>query len=221
MAFAPASLQRDYGDVRSEVLACRTRCALFDFSFLERASIAGSSAQHVLEAFTGRSLAKLQIGEVRYALRVGSTGVLLADLTIWRTGPGKLRADERAARGRERSVAPERIGLSRRGSERADGGVGGARAAIPGRAARARGLSAVATLRYFEFCEARLAGVPCLIGRLGYSGEPGFEIIVNVERRPHYGTNSASGHGPPALQLQTSCASRPVSCCLRTSSWSR
>ena len=139
MAFAPASLQRDYGDVRSEVLACRTRCALFDFSFLERAAIAGSSAQHVLEAFTGRSLAKLQIGEVRYALRVGSTGVLLADLTIWRTGPESYELMS----GRREDVSDllrlSAAGLLRHRSERADGGVCGAGAAIPGRAARARG----------------------------------------------------------------------------------
>ena len=181
MAFAPASLQRDYGDVRSEVIACRTRCALFDFSFLERAAIAGSSAQQLLEVFTGRSLAKLQIGEVRYALRVGSTGALLADLTIWRTGPERYELMS----GRREDVS-DLLRLSARDCRVVDLSAQTAVFAVQGPqsldALHGLGdLSKVATLRYFEFCEARLAGVPCVIGRLGYSGEPGFEIIVDAE----------------------------------------
>lgn len=197
MAFAPASLQRDYGDVRSEVLACRTRCALFDFSFLERAAIAGSSAQRVLEAFTGRSLAKLQIGEVRYALRVGSTGVLLADLTIWRTGPESYELMS----GRREDVS-DLLRLSAPDCCVMDLSAQTAVFAVQGPqsldALRGLGdMSAVATLRYFEFCEARLASVPCVIGRLGYSGEPGFEIIVNVElQAPLW--NELSGRARPA-----------------------
>jgi aminomethyltransferase len=183
MAFAPASLQRDYGDVTSEVIACRTRCALFDFSFLERAAITGGSAQGVLEAFTGRSLARLQIGGVRYALRVGSTGALLADLTIWRTGPESYELMS----GRREDVSD----LLRLGTPECrviDLSAQSAVIAVQGPqsldALHGLGdLSAVAALRYFEFCQARLAGVSCVIGRLGYSGEPGFEIIVNAEHQ--------------------------------------
>jgi glycine cleavage system aminomethyltransferase T len=59
MAFAIENLRHDFGDVRAEVIACRNRCALFDFSFLERAEIGGGAAQRVLESFTGRSLGGL------------------------------------------------------------------------------------------------------------------------------------------------------------------
>ena len=197
MAFAPASLQRDYGDVRSEVIACRTRCALFDFSFLERAAIAGSSAQRLLEVFTRRSLAKLQIGEVRYALRVGSTGALLADLTIWRTGPEKYELMS----GRREDVS-DLLRLSARDCRVVDLSAQTAVFAVQGPqsldALHGLGdLSKVAALRYFQFCEARLAGVPCVIGRLGYSGEPGFEIIVDAEHQAQL-WNELSGRARPA-----------------------
>jgi hypothetical protein len=86
MAFAIGNLPHDFGDVKGEVIACRNRCALFDFSFLERAEIGGGAAQRVLESFTSRSLAGLEIGQIRYALRTGSAGAIVADLTIWRTG---------------------------------------------------------------------------------------------------------------------------------------
>jgi aminomethyltransferase len=183
MAFAPASLQRDYGDVRSEVIACRTRCALFDFSFLERAAVAGGSAQRVLEAFTGRSLANLQTGEVRYAVRVGSTGTLLADLTIWRTGPESYELMS----GRREDVS-DLLRLSATDCRVVDLSARTAVFAVQGPrsldALHGLGdLSAVAALRYFEFCSARLAGVPCVMARLGYSGEPGFEIIADAEQQ--------------------------------------
>ncbi len=37
-------------------------------------------------------------------------------------------------------------------------------------------------LRYFTFCRAHLAGIACTVGRLGYTGEAGFEIIVERRR---------------------------------------
>ena len=134
-----------------------------------------------LKPSRGRSLAKLQIGEVRYALRVGSTGALLADLTIWRTGPESYELMS----GRREDVS-DLLRLSAPDCRVIDLSARTAVFAVQGPqsldALRGLGdLSAVATLRYFEFCEARLAGVPCVIGRLGYSGEPGFEIIVDVE----------------------------------------
>jgi glycine cleavage system aminomethyltransferase T len=197
MAFALTGLQRDYGDVRSEVIACRTHCALFDFSFLERPAIAGGSAQRVLEAFTGRSLAKLRIGEVRYALRVGSTGTLLADLTIWRTG-----AESYELMSGRREDVSDLLRLSAPDCRVVDLSARTAVFAVQGPqsldALRGLGdLSAIATLRYFEFCEARLAGVSCVIGRLGYSGEPGFEIIVDVELQARL-WNELSGRARPA-----------------------
>ena len=38
--------------------------------------------------------------------------------------------------------------------------------------------SALAALNYFSFSSVALAGIPCTVGRLGYTGETGFEIIV-------------------------------------------
>jgi glycine cleavage system aminomethyltransferase T len=197
MAFASASLQRDYGDVRSEVIACRTRCALFDFSFLERAAIGGSSAQRVLEAFAGRSLAKLQIGQVCYALRIGSAGTLLADLTIWRTGAQTYELMS----GRREDVS-DLLRQSASDCRVVDLSAGTAVLAVQGPQSldALRGIAdlrAIAALPYFAFCEARLAGVRCVIGRLGYTGEPGFEIVVDAEHRAHL-WNELTGRARPA-----------------------
>jgi glycine cleavage system aminomethyltransferase T len=47
-----------------------------------------------------------------------------------------------------------------------------------------RHLGVALSIPYFGFREARLAGVPVTIGRLGYSGELGYELIVPGEAAP-------------------------------------
>jgi aminomethyltransferase len=183
MALAPEDLKSDYGDARSEVIACRTQCALFDFSFLERAAIAGGAAQRMLERFAARSLATLRIGQIRYALRVARAGEVLADLTIWRTG-----AQSYELMSGRREDIDDLLRLSEPDCRVVDRTARTAVFALQGpqslRALRGLGeLRAVAALQYFEFCAARLAGLPCVIGRLGYTGEAGFEIIVDAEHR--------------------------------------
>jgi glycine cleavage system aminomethyltransferase T len=183
MALVLSDLPRDYGDVRAEVAACRSHCALFDFSFLERAAIEGPSARDMLEAFAGRSLATLAPGKIRYALRVAPHGALLADLTIWRTGPqtyevmsGRredvldlLRLGAPAHRVADRSAETAVLSLQGPRTLKALDGLGD--------------LRAIAALPYFGFCQARLAGVSCIVGRLGYTGEQGFEIVLARQDR--------------------------------------
>ncbi len=86
MALADYERIDDFGDAAAEARACRSACALFDFSFLECARIEGGRARGAIEAFTGRSLDALDIGRICYALRVGADGAVGADLTVWRTG---------------------------------------------------------------------------------------------------------------------------------------
>ncbi len=86
MALADYEPIDDFGDAAAEARACRSDCALFDFSFLECARLEGIGARGVVEAFTGRSLAALDVGRIYYALRVGQAGDVVADLTVWRLG---------------------------------------------------------------------------------------------------------------------------------------
>src|SRR5215469_10419131 len=85
MALADFHRINQFSDAASEARACRSACALFDFSFLECAQIRGGAARRVVESFAGRSLADLPVGKICYALRVDESGIALADLTIWRT----------------------------------------------------------------------------------------------------------------------------------------
>jgi aminomethyltransferase len=177
MAFDPATVVRQYGDPYNEVRACRTACALFDFSFMTRARLRGSGALAAIAQLTRRPLADLAPGGIRYAVRENASGHLVSDLTIWR------HADHyQVMSGRSEditdliSVAPPDAGAE---------DVSGAHAifAVQGPGSlealgRHMDVRAVAALRYFRFAPAQIDGVPCQIGRLGYTGEPGFEIVL-------------------------------------------
>jgi glycine cleavage system aminomethyltransferase T len=84
MAFDPNLIVRQYGDPAEEVRACRTNCALFDFSFVGRARIGGSRALDAIGQLTRRPLGDLCAGQIRYAVREDRGGHLVSDLTIWR-----------------------------------------------------------------------------------------------------------------------------------------
>jgi glycine cleavage system aminomethyltransferase T len=176
MALADFQRIDHFGDPAAEATACRRACALFDFSFLESTQVHGDGARQAVEAFTGRSIARLPIGQICYALRVAATGHVIADLTIWRTGVETFEVMS----GRREDVA-----------DLAAGAVSGvtviqlddrAVLALQGPASldilrRLGDSDGIEALPYFRFIEASLDGIACRIGRLGYTGEPGFEII--------------------------------------------
>ena len=67
------------------------------------------------------------------------------------------------------------------------------------------------SLDYFEVGEDMVAGVPCLIARTGYTGEPGVELMCPWDGAPPSGTRSCRATtrpSPPAWSRATPCALR-------------
>ena len=178
MALADFQRIDDFGDAAAEAKACRSACALFDFSFLECVRLEGAGARDVVEAFTGRPLDALGVGNIRYALRVDAEGHAVADLTVWRTGLDSY--DVMSGRREDRVDLQCRAGpglcITDIGSKTATLALQG-----PGSLetlSRLGDVGAIEPLDYFSFSDAKFNGIECRIGRLGYTGEPGFEIIV-------------------------------------------
>lgn len=179
MAFDASALAPDFGDPTGEARACRVDCALFDFSFLERARISGKGAPDFVAAFAGRPLAHLRTNDIAYAVRVDSTGRAVSDLTVWRVGEETFEIMS----GRHQDIADllnlagPHVSVADLANESAVFSVQGPNAL---NALRKIGdVGAIAQLRYFTFGQVILGGIPCTAGRLGYTGEPGFEIIAS------------------------------------------
>lgn len=173
-----AELTRDFGDVDAEASGCRADCTLFDFSFMARAHLSGRNALGALACLTPRSLEDLPQGKIRYALRLNSENHVVADLTIWNLGEGcyEVMSGRRidiidlasfcdSATDFE-DLSESTIILSVQGPN--------SLAALADLTDHHR----LAAIPYYGHAHLDLAGIACLIGRLGYTGERGFELVT-------------------------------------------
>ena len=175
MAFNLATVVRHYGDPYEEARCCRTNCALFDFSFVGRARLHGPKALAAIAQLTRRPLRDLATGRIRYAVRESANGHLVSDLTIWR------HADYYDVMSGRAEDINDLINRAPRDAGAHD--LSGAVFAVQGPGSMAAlashtDLQTISALPYFAFAQVQIDGVPALIGRLGYTGEPGFEIVV-------------------------------------------
>ena len=162
-------------------LATRRSVGLFDFSFMSVVEIEGVAAGAFLDYVQTRSLAALEAGRIVYALLLQDDARVFIDATLWKHSEARWwlftgrRTDvdviQQVARGfdvrvRERSDEFAVLALQGPASGRT--------------LARLAGETVVQGLRYFRFIEAHLQGVRSSVGRLGYSGELGYEIVVRA-----------------------------------------
>jgi glycine cleavage system aminomethyltransferase T len=176
--FNPKALVRDYGSIDGEARACREDCALFDFSFVARARIRGVGALAALGHVVRRRMDDLAPGRIRYAVRTRVDGTLISDLTIWNLGESAYEVMS----GRHEDIL-DLIALAGPGVECLDLTGESAILAVQGPRSLKSLADLVATdlslLPYFAHCETAVAGLPCRVGRLGYTGEAGFEILLS------------------------------------------
>jgi len=140
-------------------LAVRSGAGLFDFSFMGLHEFTEAMA---LQALQSRDLGALQPGQIAYTLLLEPDGAVRIDATVWRFEDRYwLFAGKRASYGgRDRSGELAILALQGPASGRI--------------LARLVGVPPVAALRYFRFVRTR----DLLVGRVGYSGELGYELLV-------------------------------------------
>jgi len=147
---------------REQHLATRRAAGLFDFSFMghyELSSVRGVQS---------RDLENLEPGQIAYTLLLNDDGSVFNDATAWR-----LSADRWWMFTGRRSDTERLHGISRnRSGEYAIAALQGPASARI--LARLIDPELVRSLRYFRFITAGST----VIGRLGYSGELGYELLV-------------------------------------------
>lgn len=187
MDFDPASVTADFGDPVAEAVACRTSAALFDFSFMSRALVTGPGAVRAIATLTRRPIADLPVGRIRYAVRETPERYLVADLTVWRIGSqtwevmSGRNADiadlVAAAAGDDTAAVRDLSSQTRIFSVQGPHSLAALSTLLPPQTARR-----LAALPYYAAGDfVFTSGVPVRIGRLGYTGERGFELIVPAD----------------------------------------
>jgi len=172
-----------YTDAVAEHLATRASCGLFDFSFMSHFEIAGQNARAVLDRLQTRNLAGLAPGRIAYTLLLRPDGTVFIDATVWCLGPERYWLFT----GRRSDFAFVAQAAQGQGAALRDLSSANAVLALQGpESARVleRHLGAPPGVTYFGFRGATLAGLPVTVGRLGYSGELGYELVVPADAAP-------------------------------------
>ena len=183
MSFDLKNLKSDYGNVPAEVTACRTSAALFDFSFMFSAQVFGRGSLDVIAQLTDRNLHDMEPGKIRYALSCSELGYLRSDLTIWRVSLDNFLVMS--------GLCADIEDLIKYSQNNKDCYVEDLSEKITIYAVQGpealkvlNGLvddKKLSSIPYFSFAEFNFKKLPFLVGRLGYTGERGFELILPVE----------------------------------------
>jgi glycine cleavage system aminomethyltransferase T len=169
-----------YTDAAEEHLATRRACGLFDFSFMGHFEVAGGGARAFLDRLQTRNLSTLAPGRIAYTLLLRPDGTVFIDATVWCLARDRYWLFT----GRRSDFAFVAEAAGEAGVALSDLSGANAVLAVQGpESARVLGrhLGGSPGVPYFGFRETMIAGVPVTIGRLGYSGELGYELIVPTD----------------------------------------
>lgn len=167
----------------AEYWACRERAVVMDLSPLRKFEVVGSDAEVLMQLAVPRDVTKLAIGQVVYTAMCFETGGMIDDGTIFRLGQHNFRwvcgddysgvwlrelAAKHCLKVWVRSSTDQLHNLALQGPR--------ARDILAPIVETPRNLASVAELKWFRFTTGKIAGVPVMVSRTGYTGELGFEI---------------------------------------------
>jgi aminomethyltransferase len=176
VTFSGFSMPLQYSSIREEHQAVRQAVGLFDLSHMGELQLEDATlAQRVLT----RDLEKLKTGRIQYALLCNQQGGILDDVLVYAMADGSHFLVVNASNQESdfqwiRDQARDGETVFNVGNDWALIGVQGPRAAALVQRLAAADLSGV---RYYAFVEGRVANLPCIISRTGYTGEDGFELF--------------------------------------------
>ena len=197
-AFAGWDMPLYYSTARAEHAAVREGSGVFDVSHMGQLEVTGPGAREGLARILTNDLA-IAPGQGQYTLMLEDDGGVIDDLIVYELADRFLLVVNAsniapcAARLRER--LPDDATLVDRSPETAMLALQGPAWAEALRPLCSRG-DAFA-LDYFAIGEDLVAGVPCLIARTGYTGEPGVELMCPWDQAPALWDALMAGEHPP------------------------
>ena len=162
----------------SEHQATRHRCGLFDFSFMGGWEITGPEAAAHLTQWQTRDIGALAPGQIAYTLMCRDDGTVFNDATVWKFSDQHYWLFS-GRKSDQQWVGPDLASVDETHAMLALQGPNSARVL-----ALLAGDEMVRQLGYFRFAAATLCGQACQIGRIGYSGELGYELMVPARAAP-------------------------------------
>jgi aminomethyltransferase len=181
--FGGWELPQQYTSIRDEHFAVRKVAGLFDISHMGRLHVEGSAAEKYLQHLLTNDVAAVEPGHAVYTLMCREDGGVIDDLVVYRETRDRFLVVANAAN-REKDSAwmrkqlPDGVSIEDRTLELSLIAFQGPRAheLLPAGSSETDGIP------YFGFGPGKVAGVPALISRTGYTGEDGFELFVESDQ---------------------------------------
>jgi aminomethyltransferase len=164
-----------------ECHSVRNNCGIFDVSHMGRVLAEGKGAESFLNQLTTNDVSKLAVGRGQYSLFCNPKGGIMDDLTIFRIGSMRYLVVYNAGNRDKnwnwllRNKPRSEVTISDVSDDVAMFAVQGPRAGIV--LWNVSGIKLEEVERYGTK-DVKVAGIPCLLTRSGYTGEDGFEIYV-------------------------------------------
>lgn len=175
-----------YSSVEEEARNVRQRVGMNDVSLMGRLDVKGKDALALIQYLIVNNAAGLTDGQALYSVMCGEDGLIVDDVVVFRFGPEHLRVIT-SSMFRAKTFAWIQAHIDQRRANAYVTDVSSYFSMISVQGPKSRRLLERITdidlsgLRFFRFATGILGDVPCLIARLGFSGELGYECYVNAE----------------------------------------
>ena len=171
-----------YRGIIEEHQAVRTHAGLFDVSHMGEIEISGPGAEAALQYLTLNDVRPLQAYQLQYSALCNEAGGLLDDLTVCRLAADRFLLIVNAANmAKDFHWITQHLGPGARADDRSDAQ---ALLALQGPEAETilQLLSAapLGPLPYYHALATQVDGHAALVSRTGYTGEDGFEVLVEA-----------------------------------------
>jgi aminomethyltransferase len=181
--FAGWDMPVQYTTISEEHHAVRKAAGLFDISHMGRLKFTGPDACRFLDHLVTNDVTKIAPGRIRYALVCNETGGVLDDVLVYAFDDSYLLVVNAS----NRLKILEWIEQQRDGFDVIIEDLTISRCMIAVQGPQAAGIlsaladSDVAELKYYSGTEMTVCNQPALVSRTGYTGEDGFEVIIDSE----------------------------------------
>lgn len=190
-----------FSNATAEHMATRHAAGLFDFSFMACFEITGNDSLAFLHRLQTRNLCALRDGHLAYTLLLREDGSVINDATVWRTADSRYllctgRRDD--MQHLAALAAGFAVAIADRSREQAVLAVQGRQAWAIIQRCLGRQAGLPPQLPYYGFVALDFSGSPCLLARIGYSGETGYELVITAEAAPALWQallEAGAGHG--------------------------
>jgi aminomethyltransferase len=187
--FAGWLMPIQYTGVLDEYHAVRKTAGLFDVSHMGRIEVSGDQAESFLQWITTNDVSRLQVGQAQYSMVCQSSGGILDDVFVYKTGSATFLVCVNASnRAKILRWFLDNQSDKFRGANIQDRSLELAQIAIQGPASKAimqKLLGApIETLKPRYCIMVKSKGLSGLLSRTGYTGEIGYEWYLPAEQAP-------------------------------------